>query len=349
MLESTARSGKLRCLCRAVTEGIPVENQSVLVRVPATVGNFGGAIDCAALSLDAALNVKATPRVDGEVSIRYFGENGERVPRDRSNLVVRAMESALRARGREFTGAQLEIFSSVPVAVGLGSSTAAVLAGLIAADQLYRLHLDDKSLFGLASEYEDRHDNLRAAWLGGFVICAQEGSHEVYRRAPVPENFSLHVVVPETTLNMETRRKSRSAGAVSAGDHSHLSRATAIHDLFTHPGNGQGSALAELLPPTCEKNVAGLEEALQVRVPGVLSIFVCGTGPAVGILAQENASRAVPAIRECFAGHAVASLAAEFRPTNSGAREWNAVSPEIALAPLAGRLATAMKSPLIPA
>ncbi len=326
-----------------------MSNHSVLARVPATVGNFGGAMDCAALSLDAALNVKATPRVDGEVAIRYFGENGERVPRDRSNLVVRAMESALRSRGREFAGVQLEIFSSVPVAVGLGSSTAAVLAGLIAADQLYRLRLDEKTLFGLASKYEDRHDNLRAAWLGGFVICAQEGSHEVYRRSQVPENFSLHVVVPETTLKMETRRKGPSSGEMRAGDHRHLSRANAIHDLFTHPGNGQESALSELLPPTCEKNVPGLEEALQVRVPGVLSIFVCGTGPAVGILAQENASRAVAAIRECFARNGVASLAAEFRPTNSGAREWNAVSPEIALAPLGGRMATAMKSPLIPA
>ena len=103
--------------------------RSVLVKVPATVGNFAGAMNCAALTLDAMFNVKVTPMLDGHVGIRYFGENGDRVPRDRSNLVVRAMEAALHLKGLEFSGADFEIYSSVPVGVGMGSSTAAVLAG----------------------------------------------------------------------------------------------------------------------------------------------------------------------------------------------------------------------------
>src|SRR5215472_19152945 len=107
--------------------------RTVQIRVPATVGNFCG-VSTATVALDGLLNVKATLRQDGCVNIRYFGENGERVPRDRSNLVVRAMESALRSKGHEFVGADLEIYSSVPVGVGLGSSAAAALAGLIAAD-----------------------------------------------------------------------------------------------------------------------------------------------------------------------------------------------------------------------
>src|SRR5712692_6755773 len=111
-----------------------MSRKSVLVRVPATIGSFAGAANAAALALDASLNVKVTPRFDGQVSIRYFGEHGERVPRDRSNLVVQALESALRFKRLEFSGADFEIYSSVPVAVGLGSSTAAVVAGLIAGD-----------------------------------------------------------------------------------------------------------------------------------------------------------------------------------------------------------------------
>jgi len=136
-------------------------NASVLIRIPATVRNFAGAINCAALALDASLNVKVTRRADGHLGIRYFGEHGERVPRDRSSLVVRAMEAALHLRGREFTGADFEIYSSVPVGVGLGSSTAAVLAGLLAADILYRLDLDEKSLFDLAGIYESRLETSR--------------------------------------------------------------------------------------------------------------------------------------------------------------------------------------------
>ncbi len=311
--------------------------QSLLVRVPATVGNFGGALDCSALALDSTLNVKVTPRIDGRVGIRYFGENGERVPRDRSNLVVRAMESALRSKGIEFAGADFEIYSSIPVAVGLGASTAAVLAGLIAADQLFRLKLGEKAIFSLADGLEDRHDNLRAAWLGGFVACTEQEAGLIYQRTEVPGDFTLHVVAPQTTLRKVAA--GRKPGKQEAGSQrsEHMSRASAIGGFFAGPGSGRGARLPEPLTPAGGKDVPGLAEALKVRVPGVLSIFVCGSGPAVGILAQGDATPAVSAVRECFARYDVASLAGEFRPTNAGARDGNAVQPDI-IRPASGGL-----------
>src|SRR5437763_7763974 len=133
--------------------------RSAQVRVPATVGNFQN-VSTSTAALEGSLNVKATLRDDGQVGIRYFGENGERVPRGRSNLVVRAMESALRSQGLEFAGADFEVYSSVPVGVGLGSSTAAVLAGLIAADRLFDLGLDDQDIFDLAERHERRAVNV---------------------------------------------------------------------------------------------------------------------------------------------------------------------------------------------
>src|SRR5512143_2590431 len=227
-------------------------SHSVLIRVPATIGNFGGAKDAAALALDASLNVKVTPRLDGQVNIRYFGENGERVPRDRSNLVVRAMESALHLRELEFTGADFEIYSSVPVSVGLGSSTAAVLAGLLAADRLYDLKLDEKTIFELAAIYESRGDNLRAAWYGGFVVAAEDGN---YRRTVVPENVVLSVVAPDAPLG--SARKAGAGRRAGQSDSTHRDRATKLAEFFAEPD--KGSAEVEIaLPPTCEKNVPGL-------------------------------------------------------------------------------------------
>ena len=99
----------------------------------------------------------------------------------------------------------------------------------------------------------------------------------------------------------------------------------------------------------CEKKAAGLEEALALRLPGVLSIFACGSGPAVGILAQSEALAAVAAVRECFARHGVDSLAGRYRPTNAGARDWNAVRPDIMVPPLRGRSVPSFKFPYIPA
>lgn len=292
------------------------------------------------MALDASLNVKVTPRVDGTVGIRYFGENGERVPRDRSNLIVRALEAALHLKGFEFTGADFEIYSSVPVAVGLGSSTAAVLAGLLAADQLFQLDLTEATLFELASVYESRLDNLRAAWSGGFVAGIEEDGALAYRRTFVPENLTLQVVVPETALADKPRALPRGGQRAES-----FLRAKELAEFFARAGAG-GINLEAPLPPTSEKDVPGLAEALQVRLPGVVSVFICGSGPAVGVFGQGDSADAVEAVCQAFARHGVRAAAFKFRPTNAGAAEWNSVRPDVSVPRLPGLAVTVPKQTL---
>src|SRR5579885_1638121 len=219
-------------------------SRSVLVKVPATVGNFAGAMHCAALALDATFNLKVSPRRDGRAGVRYFGENGERVPRDRTNLVVRAMEAALHLKGLEFTGADFEIYSTVPVGVGLGSSTASVLAGLIAADRLYSLGLNDKILLDLARIYESRLDNLLAEWHGGFVACAGEAYSHVIRRTFLPGDFILGVVNPEFEASGSDATGRKAADPPGQDVSLHRERARELAALFARPG-GRGASVLE--------------------------------------------------------------------------------------------------------
>ena len=306
-----------------------MKSRSVLVKVPATVGNFAGAMDCAAVTLDAMFNVKVTPRRDGRVGIRYFGENGDRVPRDRSNLVVRAMEAALHLKGLEFSGADFEIYSSVPVGVGMGSSTAAVLAGLIAADRLYALHLDEKTLFELAQIYETRIDNLHAAWYGGFVACTGEGLAQALRRTFVPGDFVLSVVTPETSPSASGSGERNAPEPAVQHPSPHFERAQALAELFARPGRSAAAGLESTWPLSCRKAVPGLEEALKVSEEGVIGVFICGSGPGVGILSQHSEDRAVRAVRQCFLENGLGATYGMFRPTNVGAQELNAVRPHI--------------------
>ncbi len=306
-------------------------SHSLLVRVPATVGNFGGAYHCAALALDAPLNVKVTPRTDGHVGIRYFGDNGERVPRAHTNLVVRAMQAALHLRGLEFSGANFEIYSSVPVGVGLGSSTAAVLAGLIAADALYHLGLEEKTLLDLAAIYETRLDNLHAAWLGGFVAWTGEDSQAMCGRTVAPVDCALSVVNPESPLATGSSRPRNVAVVLGRDRALHLERASALARFFSRRDGGGAPDFDVPLPPTCEKKVPGLEAAIKVRAPGLVMAFVCGSGPAVGIVANGDPVPAINAVRECFARAGVESTCRKFVPTNFGAREWNAVRASVQL------------------
>jgi len=305
-------------------------DRSVLVHVPATVGNFAGAIDHAALALDHTLNVKVTAHPDSHLAIRYFGENGERVPRGRTNLVVRAMEAALHARQRELKGADVEIYNSVPVGVGLGSSAAAVLAGLIAADRLFGLELGEKTLLDLAAVYEPRAVNLRAAWLGGFVVSTgitPESSH----RTEVPQDFVLHVVVPESlpaaTVPVPQVPQVSQVPLDEVDGVYHLGRAMEVAGFiaYAHAAVAAGPqlALATAAIPAGARTLPGLDEALAARQPDALAVFVCGTGPAVGILATGDAEATIAAVQDCFKRGGVQSGLMEFRPGNKGARELN--------------------------
>ncbi len=328
-----------------------VSKRVVTVRVPATAGNFGGAINCAAVALDTSLNVKITPRIDGGVGFRYFGEDGERVPRDRSNLVVRGIEAALRFRGREFAGADFEVYSSIPVGVGLGSSTAAVWAGLVAADRLFHLEIDEKALFELAAVYESRCDNLRAAWFGGFVACGPEDALLAYRRAEIPGEVLLSVVIPANGRGANPRAGvgKRPRFRWARKDFSvHFDRATAFAEFFAHPSGDISLQLATPLPASAGRLMPGLDEALKVQAPGLLSVFVCGSGPGVGILAQGDPAAPVEAVRECFARHGLSSRALKLRPSNAGAKQWNSGLVDKPLAPI-GTFAPQVRKPsLIP-
>jgi homoserine kinase len=299
-------------------------DRSVLVHVPATVGNFAGAIDRAALALDHTLNVKIAARPDSHLAIRYFGENGERVPRGRTNLVVRAMEAALHARQREFKGAEVEIYNSVPVGVGLGSSAAAVMAGLIAADRLFGLELGEETLLELAGLYEPRADNLRAAWLGGFVVSTGIAPYSP-ERTDVPRHLVLHVVVPEF-LPGAAAAVPQTPVVERDGDHS-LARGLEVAAFFADAGAipAGGPQLGPQNPaiPDGARVLPGLVEALTARQPDALAVFVCGAGPAVGILATGDAEASVGAVQECFKRHGVQSGLMEFRPGNKGARDLN--------------------------
>jgi homoserine kinase len=243
---------------------------SVSIRVPGTVGNFAGVGGCGALALDVSMNVKVTRRLDGNVAVRYFGEDGERVPRDGSNLVVAAMRSVLENHGKLFPGADVEIYNTVPVGAGFGSSAAAILSGSIAADRLFRLDLDEKAMLERAEVCESRAENIRAAWLGGFVARVDAQTPYVYHHAKMPEDCVLTAVIPAV--------------------------------------RGHG--------------IVAVEEALRIQVAGSPTIFLCGSGPAIGILAEIDPAPAISAVQDTFARHGIQTILAEYRPTNIGTRHW---------------------------
>jgi homoserine kinase len=132
-----------------------------VVRVPASSANLGPGYDVLAAALSPVLELEVEET--GELFVHCDVPG---VPTDRSNLCVRAFEALHPADGLTF-----HIRSEIPPEAGLGSSAAAIVAGLCAADHMFEL---DAPLFGLARELEGHPDNVAAALMGGFVVCAGE-------------------------------------------------------------------------------------------------------------------------------------------------------------------------------
>jgi len=159
-----------------------------VVRVPASSANLGPGFDvlAAALALHLELEVVET----GTFAVKTDLD----VPRDRDNLVVKAFERLHPADGFEF-----RIASDIPLSGGLGSSAAAVVAGLMAADHLFEL---DADMLALAAELEGHPDNVAAALNGGFVVC--DGA-EAHRFEP-PMGLEAVLVVPDAAVKTEEAR-----------------------------------------------------------------------------------------------------------------------------------------------
>jgi homoserine kinase len=159
-----------------------------VVRVPASTANLGPGFDVMAAAL--ALHLELEVRETGAFAVHTDLD----VPRDRSNLIVRAFERLHPADAFAF-----HIDSQIPLTGGLGSSAAAIVAGLVAADHLFELDADIRAL---ATELEGHPDNVSAAIEGGFVICDEDSAH----RFEPPMGLEAVLVIPEAAVRTSEAR-----------------------------------------------------------------------------------------------------------------------------------------------
>jgi homoserine kinase len=169
-----------------------------LVRVPASSANLGPGYDVLAAALSLHLELEVTEA--GEFSV---DPGGQPVPDDRGNLCVRAFEALHPADGLRF-----EIRSEIPLARGLGSSAAAIVAGLAAADHMFELGLEREQIYARAVELEGHPDNVGAALYGGFVVCPQADGEQMASpvRLDPPEGVEGLVVIPDDEVPTEQAR-----------------------------------------------------------------------------------------------------------------------------------------------
>jgi homoserine kinase len=180
----------------------------VHVSVPATSANLGPGFDSLGLAL--ALRDELAAEVTGAgVRVEVRGCGADEVPRDESHLVVRAMRVAFDAMGATPPGLNLSCTNVVPHARGLGSSSAAIVAGLLLARALVAgggLLMDDRAVLDLAARLEGHPDNVAPALHGGFVISGRDDDAFWAVRSAVDPRVGVVVFVPPTPVSTEIAR-----------------------------------------------------------------------------------------------------------------------------------------------
>ena len=178
------------------------------VRVPATSANLGPGYDALGLALTMHDEVEAEVVGSGLV-VEVEGEGSREVPRDESHLVVRAMHAAFDLAGARPPGLRLHCRNVIPHSRGLGSSSAAIVAGVVLARALVaggELLVDDDALLGLAADLEGHPDNVAPAFHGGFVVSGREAGEWYAVRAGVDPRVGAVVFVPPDGVATEVAR-----------------------------------------------------------------------------------------------------------------------------------------------
>jgi len=277
-----------------------------VVRVPASSANLGPGFDTfgAALSLHLELEVRET----GTFAVRTDLD----VPRDRTNLVIRAFERLHPADDFEFV-----INSDIPLSGGLGSSAAAIVAGLLAADHLFELDADVRTL---ATELEGHSDNAAAALHGGFVVS----DGVLVRRFEPPMGLEAVLVVPHEAVATDDARTA-------------LPEKVPIEDAVFNIAHG-ALLMAGVASGDWDLIAAGLRDRLHqprrahlyprstellARAPslGALGATISGAGPTVLVWCRYDQTGAViDALRPEVEGWATV-MRARFEPQGADVRE----------------------------
>ncbi|MEV3977340.1 homoserine kinase [Nonomuraea sp. NPDC049758] len=181
---------------------------TVRIRVPATSANLGPGFDALGLALTLYDDVEATLTAEPGVRVSVAGEGAGEVDLGEGHLVVRAMREAYARMGTpQPAGIALRCVNRIPHARGLGSSSAAVCAGILAARALSDGGLSDDEVFALATEMEGHPDNVAPCLAGGLTVAWTDhaGAARMVKLAP-DERVRPVVVIPTTRLATETAR-----------------------------------------------------------------------------------------------------------------------------------------------
>lgn len=300
-------------------------NRTIRVRVPGTSANCGPGFDSIGVACTIYNDLELTLKQEEELVIEIEGEGAENIPCDARNIVLRAIRTILRRAhlDDEIRGFRIRMTNHIPLSRGLGSSAAAIVAGLKATNALLGNRFSRRELLQMATDIEGHPDNVAPAIFGGFTISVvTRGRVECFSLMPrMP--LKLVIAVPEFPLSTRLARSVLPEQVKMKDAIFNVSRAALLVAALT---KGQPrflrNAFADALhQPYREKLIPGMTDVFYAaRRAGALGASLSGAGPCLIAYTLENEEAVEEAMVKAFAKHEIAAHALRLSIDAHGAR-----------------------------
>jgi homoserine kinase len=275
--------------------------KAVAVSVPATTANLGPGFDCLALALGLHNTLEMQPAAKGW-TLEIEGEGAHRLAKGPANLIAQAASRVFDLVARRPAGLRLRAVNRIPLGSGLGSSAAATLAGLSAANAMVDGGLSPTDILHLASEFEGHADNAAAALFGGLNIVGPSPEGLVTRRVPVAE-LQIAVVIPELELPT-TRMRQALPDTVPLSDAAFNTGRTALTVEALRAGDYDLMAQAmddRLHQPHRAPFIPGYQAVVEAALGrGAAAVTLSGAGPSLVAFAPTGQEAIAQAMVEAF-------------------------------------------------
>ena len=316
----------------AIEDSVKVKGERAFeVRVPASTSNLGAGFDCFGLALQLYLTVRARVVPQAPVACRVRSssvggtvEKTSAPSRTEDNLIYRAMRYAAEREGLTLPGVRLAVHNPLPMGRGLGSSAAAIVAGISLCSSVCETEFSVETILRYAFEMEGHADNVAAALYGGLVIsCVKRDGHVLSIRRRWPPELKVIVVSPDVSLNTVESRSALPV-AVSRDDAVHNLQRAALFGAALEAGAYDllWEAMQDRLHQVHRQSlVKGLADALATKKrQGLVGLALSGSGPSIVALASDNFAGIGEAIAVCFRRQEVEATVRVLEVDNEGVK-----------------------------
>jgi homoserine kinase len=281
------------------------------IQVPGSSANLGPGFDVLAIAVKLYLQIKVQPSPRSSHLLHFSGEGSNQLAGGKSNLILEVARHVSRAQKIHIPPLYLDVKNEIPLARGLGSSAAAITAGVAIAECFSPSPFTVEEFFKYALAFESHPDNLAASLLGGLTAVGLLPERKL-GVLPLPLDRRLKIVaaIPDFEVSTQKARRVLPLRYVNHDVIANLQNAILLSHALQHLPFFPIRSFFEdhLHQPYREALVPGLHEALHLSpMPGLVGTYLSGSGSTVAALAQSNFQSIGHALQNCFSKHALSS------------------------------------------